>query len=117
MKTWVSVLNAENTQYLRKKMRVKKKDIKTGYWVCLDNRPWFPDAYARGEDRRTVAEIREEVFSKIKHKIRYFKVVKMSPLTYEHKLSGYTSRDTFFLRWVTDVQSSYQNVIKAREGK
>ena len=116
MKTWVSVLNAENTQYLRKKMRVKKKDIKTGYWVCLDGMPWFPDAYVRGDDRRSVADMREENPKGYK-RIHYYKVVKMSPLTYEHKLSGYTSRDTFFLRWVTDVQSSYQNVIKARENR
>jgi len=97
-------------------MRIKKKDIKTGYWVCLDNMPWFPDAYVRGDDRRTVADMRE-VFPKQNKKIHYFKVVKMSPLTYEHKLFGYTARNAFYLKWVTDVQSSYQNVIKARENR
>ena len=96
-------------------MRVKKKDIKTGYWICLDNMPWFPDAYVRGDDRRTVADMRE-VFPKNRKK-HYYKVVKMNPLTYEHKLLGYTTRDTFYLRWVTDVQSSYQKVIKARENR
>ena len=97
-------------------MRVKKKDIKTGYWVCLDGMPWFPDAYARGEDRRSIADMRVECPKQYK-KIHYFKVVKMSPLTYEHKLSGHTARNTFYLKWVTDVQSSYQNVIKARENR
>jgi hypothetical protein len=115
---WVSVLSVENTQYLKvkKKMKVRKKNIKTGYWVCLDGKPWFPDAYTRGDDRRSIADMREENPKGYK-RLYYYKVVKMSPLTYEHKLSGYTARDTFYLRWVTDVQSSYQNVIKAREGK
>ena len=97
-------------------MRVKKKDIKTGYWICLDNMPWFPNAYARGEDRRTIADMRKENPKGYK-KVYYYKVVMMNPLTYEHRLLGHTTRNTFYLRWVTDVQSSYQNVIKARENR
>ena len=97
-------------------MRYTRNHIKTGDWVCLDGMPWFPDAYTRGEDMRSIADMRLECPKQYK-KRHYYKVVKMSPLTYEHKLSGYTARDTFFLRWVTDVQSSYQNVIKARENR
>ena len=97
-------------------MKVKKKDIKTGYWVCLDGKPWFPDAYARGEDRRSIADMRAECPKQYKKK-HYYKVVMMTPLTYEHKLSGYTARNTFYLKWVTDVQSSYKQVIKARENR
>ena len=97
-------------------MRVKKKDIKTGYWVCLDGMPWFQDAYTRGDDRRSIADMREENPKGYK-KIHYFKVVKMKPLTYEYRTPSGAYRDTFYLRWVTDVQSSYQNVIKERENR
>ena len=97
-------------------MRIKKKDIKTGYWVRLDGMPWFPDAYARGDDRRTVADMRKELPSLYK-KITYFKVVKMKPLTYEYRTPSGAYRETFYLKWVTDVQSSYQNVIKARDNR
>ena len=93
---------------------IKKKDIKTGYWVCLDGMPWFPDAYMRGEDRRSITDMRE-VFPKNKWKVKYYKVVKMKPLTYEYRTPSGAYRDPFYLKWVTDVQSSYQNVIKARE--
>ena len=97
-------------------MKIKKKDIKTGYWVCLDGMPWFPDAYMRGEDRRSITDMRE-VFPKNKWRVKYYKVVKMTPLTYEYRTPSGAYRDTFYLKWVTDVQSSYQDVIKARENK
>ena len=97
-------------------MKIKKKDIKTGYWVCLDNMPWFPDAYMRGEDRRSIADMRK-VFPKNRWKVKYYKVVKMKPLTYENRMGGKVYRDGFYLKWVTDVQPTYKQVIKAREGK
>ena len=97
-------------------MKIKKKDIKTGYWVCLDNMPWFPDGYMRGEDKQSIADMREQ-FPKLYKKVAYYKVVMMKPLTYEYRTPSGTYRDEFYLKWVTDVQSSYQNVIKARETK
>ena len=97
-------------------MMIKKKDIKTGYWVCLDGMPWFPDAYARGEDRQSIADMRKE-FPRLYKRVAYYKVVKMRPLTYEYRTPSGAYRDTFYLKWVTDVQPSYQDVIKARENK
>jgi len=97
-------------------VKYKKKDIKTGYWVCLDGMPWFPDAYARGEDRDSITDMRGQ-FPSIYKKVTYYKVVKMTPLTYEFRTTSGAYRDGFLLRWVTDVQSSYQNVIKARGKK
>ena len=94
-------------------MRYTRKHIKTGYWVCLDGMPWFPDGYARGDDRQSIADMREQ-FPKLYKKVAYYKVVKMKPLTYEYKTSSGTYRDQFYLKWVTDVQSSYKQVIKAR---
>ena len=93
---------------------IKKKDIKTGYWVCLDGMPWFPDAYARGEDRQSIADMRRE-FPHLYKKVKYYKVVKMRPLTYEYRTTSGAHRDTFYLKWVTDVQPSYSDVTKARE--
>ena len=95
-------------------MKIKKKDIKTGYWVCLDDMPWFPDANARGNDFRSITDMRGQ-FPSIYKKTHYYKVVKMNPLTYEYRTSSGAYRDRFLLKWVTDVQPSYQNVIKARE--
>ena len=95
---------------------IKKKDIKTGYWVCLDGMPWFKDAYNRGDDKQSIADMRGQ-FPSIYEKVAYYKVVKMNPLTYEFRTASGVYRDTFYLKWVTDVQSSYQNVIKARENK
>ena len=97
-------------------MKIKKKDIKTGYWVCLDGMPWFPDANAKGNDFRNITEMRGQ-FPSIYKKIHYYKVVKMNPLTYEYRTTSGAHRDTFYLKWVTDVQPSYQDVIKARENK
>jgi len=94
-------------------VKYKKKDIKTGYWVCLDGMPWFQDAYARGEDRNSITDMRGQ-FPSIYKKVTYYKVVKMAPLTYEFRTTSGAYRDGFLLRWVTDVQSSYQNVINAR---
>ena len=95
-------------------MRYTRASIKTGYWVCLDGMPWFMDAYARGEDKQSIEDMRKE-FPKLYKKVAYYKVVKMKPLTYEYLTSSGAYRDEFYLKWVTDVQSSYKNVIKARE--
>ena len=95
-------------------MRFKKKDIKTGDWVCLDGMPWFQDAYNRGEDKQSITDMRGQ-FPSIYKKVTYYKVVKMNPLTYEFRSVSGVYRDTFYLKWVTDVQSSYNDVIKARE--
>ena len=97
-------------------MRFKKKDIKTGYWVCLDGMPWFQDAYNRGDDKQSITDMRGQ-FPTIYKRVTYYKVVKMNPLTYEYRANSVTYRDTFYLKWVTDVQSSYQSVIKARENR
>ena len=95
-------------------MKIRKKDIKTGYWVCLDDRPWFPDAYTRGDDKRTMADMRKE-FPAL-YPSKYYKVVRVKPsLTCEWRMAGKVYRDTFYVKWVTDVQPSYKNVIKARE--
>ena len=96
-------------------MKIRKKDIKTGYWVCLDGRPWFPDAYVRGEDKRTLTDMRKE-FPALYNKTTYYKVVRVNPsLTCEWRMSGKVYKETFYVKWVTDVQPSYKNVIKARE--
>ena len=96
-------------------MKIKKKDIKTGHWVCLDGMPWFPDAYARGDDKRTLADMRN-AFPVLYDKVAYYKVVRVKPtLTCEWRRSGQVYRETFYIKWVTDVQPSYKNVIKARE--
>ena len=98
-------------------MKIRKKDIKTGYWVCLDDRPWFPDAYVRGEDKRTLTDMRKE-FPALYNKTIYYKVVRVKPsLTCEWRMGGKVYRDTFYVKWVTDVQPSYKNVIKVRENK
>ena len=97
-------------------MKYKKKDIKTGDWICLDGMPWFPDAYTRGEDRQSIADMREQ-FPRLYKKVAYYKVVKMRPMTYEYRSVSGVYREQFYLKWVTDVQSSYQNVIKARKKK
>ena len=94
-------------------MRFTKKDIKTGYYVCLDNAPWFLSSYRRGEDKRTMKQMRKIITPKSKPK--YYRVVKMSPLTYEHKIQGYTWRDTFYLKWVTDVCKNYHEVVERRK--
>ena len=93
---------------------IKKKDIKTGYWVCLDGMPGFPNANAKGNDFRNITEMRGQ-FPSIYKKIHYYKVVKMRPLTYEYRTTSGLYRDTFYVKWVTDVQPSYKNVIKVRE--
>jgi len=97
-------------------MKIKKKDIKTGDWVCLDGMPWFPDAYNRGEDKQSITDMRGQ-FPSIYKKVMYYKVVKMRPMTYEFRTASGVYRDTFYLKWVTDVQPSYNDVIKARENK
>ena len=97
-------------------MKIKKKDIKTGYWVCLDGMPWFPDAYARGDDKQSIDDMRKQ-FPKLYKKVAYYKVVKMRPLTFEYRTPSGAYREQFYLKWVTDVQPSYKQVIKAREGK
>jgi len=96
-------------------MRYKKSDIKSGYWVCLDGMPWFPDAHSRGEDRRTIADMKL-IFPPKFAKANYFKVTRVTPLTYQYKISGTVSKEKFYLKWVTDVQSSYNDVIKVRKG-
>lgn len=93
--------------------RYKKKDIKTGYYVCLDERPWFPASYSRGEDRRTVKQMRENIFTK--DKPHYYKVTKMRPLTYSYTIGGYTWKDRFYLKWVTDVCKNYHEVVERRK--
>ena len=95
-------------------MGYKRKDINTGDWVCLDDMPWFPDAYARGEDRQSITDMRGQ-FPSIYKKVTYYKVVKLQPLTYEFRTVSGVYRDGFLLRWVTDVQASYNDVIKKRE--
>jgi hypothetical protein len=97
-------------------MGYKRKDINTGDWVCLDDMPWFPDAYARGEDRNSITDMRGQ-FPSIYKKVTYYKVVKMAPLMYEFRTASGVYRDGFLLRWVTDVQVSYNDVIKKRESK
>jgi len=97
-------------------MGYKRKDINTGDWVCLDDMPWFPDAYARGEDRQSITDMRGQ-FPSIYKKVTYYKVVKVQPLTYEFRTVSGVYRDGFLLRWVTDVQASYNDVIKKRESK
>ena len=96
-------------------MKIRKKNIKTGDWVCLDGMPWFSDAYARGDDKRTLADMRN-AFPVLYDKVMYYKVVRVNPsLTCEWRMGGKVYRDTFYVKWVTDVQPSYKNVIKARE--
>jgi len=97
-------------------MTYKKKDIKTGSWICLDGMPWFPDAHARGEDRNSITDMRGQ-FPSIYKKVTYYKVVKMAPLMYEFRTASGVYRDGFLLKWVTDVQSSYNDVIKTRGNK
>ena len=89
--------------------RYTRKDIKVGNYVCLDNQPWDPASYNRGEDRRTLKQIREQVFTKGKKK--YHKVVGIRPLSY---ISGCDLKRQFYLKWVTDVCQNYNEVIKRR---
>ena len=94
-------------------IRYKRADIKTGNYVCLDNKPWFEAAFQRGEDRRTTKEMRETVFKK--GKPQYYKVVKMRPLTYSYTIGGYQWKDTFYLKWVTDVCKNYHEVVERKK--
>jgi len=94
-------------------MRYTRKDVKTGYYVCLDNRPWFQSSYSRGEDRRTVKQMRENIFTK--DKPCYYKVIKMKPLTYTHTIDGYKWKNTFYLRWITDVCKTYHEVVERKK--
>ena len=94
-------------------VRYKKADIKTGYYVCLDNKPWFMAAYHRGEDKRTVKQMRETVFKK--GKPHYYKVCRMRPLMYKNTIDGWTYKDKFYLKWVTDVCKNYSEVIERKK--
>jgi hypothetical protein len=96
-------------------MKYKKRDIKTGCWVCLDNMPWFPDSARRGEDKRTLAEMRE-LFPTVSHSKPYFKVTTTRPeMTYQYRCIRNTYRSKFYMKWVTDVQASYKGVIANRK--
>jgi hypothetical protein len=93
-------------------MGILKRNIKTGYWVCLDNKPWFPSGASRGEDKRTEGDMREILGGKQ----RYFKVCRTKPcLMYEWRFKGEIIRNQFYAKWVTDMQKNYNDVIKARE--
>jgi hypothetical protein len=90
--------------------RIKKKDIKTGDWVCLDNMPVFGTL--------TLGEIAKK-WPQIANK-RYFKVIGKFPLrcSITWRNADYF-KDIFNvkLKWITDIKKSYNEVIKERDKK
>ena len=113
-------------------MKIQKKDIKVGNYIALGNKPWFMSAYYRGEDRRTVDDIRLKDISNFKDmllkpsskrnldantikrnikgrtSIFYYKVVSIRHLKTLSR--GYNS--VFKLKWITDVCENYKEVMQ-----
>ena len=87
---------------------IRKKDIKVGDWVCLDNIPVF-GTKTLGETAKRWPQIANK---------RYFKVVIKFPLKCQIKWrnAGYFN-DKFHvkLEWITDIKPNYNEVIKEKE--
>ncbi len=116
-------------------MKITKKDIKVGNYIALGKKPWFMSAFYRGEDKRTTDDIRLEMIKRdeanlelpakkrlctltaheLKRRIKsnktvyYFKITSVKNLTYLYKPWG--TKDTFKLKWVTDVCKNYKEVM------
>jgi len=117
-------------------MKIKRKDIKVGNYIALGNKPWFESAFYRGEDKRTVDQMRHKQIEDdkaqlalpvnkritthdahyLKRRIKqyqtiyYFKVVSTKNLTYLYKPWG--TKESFKLKWITDVCQNYKEVMQ-----
>ena len=113
-------------------MRITKKDIDVGNYIALGNKPWFISAYYRGEDKRTTHDMRKAELKRYeeellrpskkrrkahlikkdiqsKKRIYYWKVVSVKRLQVLYKPWG--TKDTFKLKWITDVCKNYKEVM------
>lgn len=112
-------------------MKFKKSEIKTGCWIQLENMPWFPAAYYRGEDKRTVGYMRTQSLENYKKEIKlpahkrnltaaqlkkrikgcskigWYKVIgTRNGLVFAQRINGYTWKNKFYMKWVTNVAKS-----------
>ena len=116
-------------------MKIKKKDIKVGNYIALGNKPWFMSAFYRGEDKRTVDNMRNKLISddkaqlelpvnkritshdahylkrriKANQSVYYFKVTSVKNLQYLYRPWG--TKEVFRLKWITDVCENYKEVM------
>ena len=83
---------------------LRKKYIKAGNWVCLDNMPVLGN--------KTVRQVAEETPRLIKR--RYYKIVTVNPLQCEIKMANYIDRFQVFMKWITDISNTYIPVKEQR---
>ena len=114
-------------------MKFKKSDIKVGNYVSLGNMPWFMSAYYRGEDKRTLDDMKRETIELYKNLLKkpasqrelsahelkrnlkqlngvyYQKVVSVKQMKVLYKPLG--CKEVFKLKWITDVCADYKEVM------
>ena len=114
---------------------IKRKDLKVGNYIALGRKPWFMSAFYRGEDKRTIDDIRHKQINDdlanlkkptnkrttthdahyLKRRIKlcksvcYYKVTSVKKLT--HLYRPWQTKEEFKLKWITDVCENYKEVM------